>query len=584
MVPSSEQQNIINAPLAPLAVIACAGSGKTATAIKRLVTMRRLLGEDRGRVALLSFSNVAVDTFRKGYRELAHTLPLGGGRGRVDIDTLDGFITSHILRPHAYRTMGANQAAFLVMGSEPFLSGFNCATENFPIPITQLKVGIAGGVTTFYRDFQGNPETLGRQAADQVARLGRTGAYTHELGRYWCYRTLQAQPHLLRALVRRYPHVLVDEAQDIGSLHQAILELLIEAGMQVSLIGDPNQGIYEFAGANGAFLRNCHQSAGVAAFGLTTNYRSLPPILTLANRLSGRADDAHRAAQSERTGAYFVGYSEQDLVGLLDAFRSEVADLGMKLKDSAVLCRGVSLANQLAGLSEPAGQGLVKHFSEAAVLRDVHGRFLDAFSAVARGVINLLNAPPSGLLAQISNPAHDGAMRELKRCLWSFTRNAETGVPSSALAAASEWQPMLLARIRTLLKQIERDFGYAPVDNLGRRLARTGLPAAPLNAGLAISSTPPQRIRVDTVHQAKGESIDAVLYVAKRNHINAMLAGVQTELGRIGYVAATRARNLLWLGVPVNALRELRPALLKAGFQEVAKQPPQSAKMTKVLE
>lgn len=39
--PSLEQQLVIDAPLAPLAVTACAGSGKTATAVQRLVEMRR---------------------------------------------------------------------------------------------------------------------------------------------------------------------------------------------------------------------------------------------------------------------------------------------------------------------------------------------------------------------------------------------------------------------------------------------------------------------------------------------------------------------------------------------------------------
>ena len=36
-------------------------------------------------------------------------------------------------------------------------------------------------------------------------------------------------------------------------MHQAILELLIKAGAQVSLIGDVNQGIFAFAGADGIF-------------------------------------------------------------------------------------------------------------------------------------------------------------------------------------------------------------------------------------------------------------------------------------------------------------------------------------------
>ena len=74
-----------------------------------------------------------------------------------------------------------------------------------------------------------------------MAKLAAVGAYTHSAGRYWVLRVLREEPFVLRALARRYPHVLVDEAQDIGPEHQAILELLIGAGSQVSLIGDPHQ-------------------------------------------------------------------------------------------------------------------------------------------------------------------------------------------------------------------------------------------------------------------------------------------------------------------------------------------------------
>ncbi len=83
------------------------------------------------------------------------------------------------------------------------------------------------------------------------------------------------------------------------------------------------------------------------------------------------------------------------------------------------------------------------------------------------------------------------------------------------------------------------------------------------------------RIRADTVHQAKGESLDAVLYLAaKKEHASALLAGVDAEVGRIGYVAVTRARNLKWLAVPANCLANLRPSLLARGFQEAGAAPP----------
>jgi superfamily I DNA/RNA helicase len=567
---SVEQQEIVDAPLVPIAVIACAGSGKTTTAIHRLVAMRRLLGEERGRVALLSFSNVAVDTFRQGYQTLAQSLPIGTHRSRVDIDTLDGFITSNILRPHAYRTMGSAQAAFLVTGSEPFLDGFTCPTDNFPIRITQVKVGIDKGQTFFYHDVHGSQILLDQRSVTQVVtRLGRYGAYTHDLGRYWCYRTLNEQPQVLRALASRYPHIMVDESQDIGSLHQAILELLVEAGVHVSLIGDPNQGIYEFAGADGNFLRTYHHREGVTVFQLTQNYRSLPSILRLANRLSGRDDVHHRPEEPGTNGVYFISYTEAELPHLLDAFHAVIGNLGLNPDNAAILSRSSSLVEKLTGASEPAGRGLVKVFAEAALLRDAHCKFLEAFKAVARGIISLLDNPPQGLLTKLSHPAHDPSLCELRRRLWAFTRDHETGLPSSELPAAGRWHALLVERVRLMLESIQRDFSLTPVDNLGRRLSRAQLPATPLNRGLDLAAERGPRIRVDTIHQVKGESIDAVLYVATRAHIEAMLDGTETEVGRIGYVAVTRARNLLWLGVPANALRDLRPDLLAAGFQEV---------------
>ncbi|MNW21950.1 hypothetical protein D3C71_2231540 [compost metagenome] len=48
-----------------------------------------------------------------------------------------------------------------------------------------------------------------------------------------------------------------------------------------------------------------------------------------------------------------------------------------------------------------------------------------------------------------------------------------------------------------------------------------------------------------------------------------MLGGTETEDGRIGYVALTRAKNLFWLAVPDSCLGELRADLIQAGFTEV---------------
>lgn len=183
--------------------------------------------------------------------------------------------------------MGATQTPYLVSGSEAFLSSFQywkSKTER-PIPITDVQVGVENRKSNFFIDTQGTVEQLDRgKAQELIEKLGRTGAYTHDLGRYWVIRTLLQQPAILRALATRYPQVLVDESQDLGTMHKVTLEILIKAGVQVSLIGDVNQGIFAFAGADGMFLKTYADRPGVKDYKLTRNYRSLPPIIDIAKR------------------------------------------------------------------------------------------------------------------------------------------------------------------------------------------------------------------------------------------------------------------------------------------------------------
>lgn len=567
---SDEQRAIVDAPTGPLSVIACAGSGKTRTAVHRLVEIRRRMGDQRGRVALLSFSNIAVDTFRDNYRHLAQTLPATAGRGRVDIDTLDAFITTHVLRPHAHRTMGAQQTPYLVSGSEPFLAGFKLKTQHFPQDITSVRVGFRDGDFHFFYSVRNQNFGLNTaKALNLVERLGKAGAYTHDLGRYWCHRALREQPTVLRALVRRYPHILIDESQDIGPCHEAILDLLAGAGMEISLIGDPNQGIYEFSGANGRFLAQYGNRAGVSSFSLTKNYRSVPAILALANQLSNRNDTHDREAPDTVNGPFFTSYRANDRDRLIETFEATIVAAGLDPSRCAILCRAVRLADELSGTDTPVGRGLVKEFVLASILRDKRRDFKSSFEVLARCIVSLLENPPENLLAALLTPARYPEMRHMRRRLWQFVRDPDKGLPPSTLLADTEWLPFLCERVRQLLASLQDEFGLTPVNGLGTRLTRRDLPHASLVVADDLVTQRNSRIRVDTVHKAKGESLDAVLYMATREHIEAMLGGVGTEVGRIGYVAVTRAKNLFWLGVPAVALPGLRQRLLDFGFREI---------------
>ena len=210
----------------------------------------------------------------------------------------------------------------------------------------------------------------------------------------------------------------------------------------------------------------------------------------------------------------------------------------------------------------------MKGLASAAVLRDRRGDYHAAFKTVAACVISLLADAPKGLPAQLAQPARYPQWRPLTREIWAFTRDATGGLPASTLVADIAWQPALLTRIKDLLARIDAKFGLAAAANIGHKLSKKALPNAPLITAADLAVARDIRIRIDTVHKVKGESLDAVLYIAKKVHVQALIDGVDTEVGRIGYVAVTRAKDLFWLGVPASALAELRGPLISLGFRE----------------
>lgn len=568
ITPSVEQDQIINAPLQPMSIIACAGSGKTFTAVHRLAAIRQTLGAHRGRVALLSFSNIAVDTFRNSYEELTNHPSASVAAGRVEISTLDRFFATNVLRDHAVRTMMAESSPFLVTGNEAFLESFKFH-GSYPMTISMMEVGVdEEGICFSYQEFNKTNRLDTAYAEAIIRRLGRLGAYTHSLGRYWCYRTLEEQPSILAALARRYPYILIDEAQDIGTMHQAIIDLLIKAGSVVSLIGDPAQGIYEFAGANGEFINEYAQRDGVSRYDLKTNYRSVPEIVDIANKMSRRDDAANKVDTPHLHSAFFIPYKADELHNLVDAFRTYVSDVGLRVEHSAVLCRSRNLVGKITGATDTQGQGVMKLLARAAILRDREQNYQDAFVLVASSVVSLLSDPPKQLLFRITGPSRDRGDQALRRLIWAFARDANEGLPSAGLAAKTAWHSEMLRRMKDLLDVLQRECGFEHVDNIGRKLSKAKLGSEPLVCDDDLVANGGVGIRVDTVHQAKGESLEAVLYVATKEHVEELLAGTGTEVGRIGYVAVTRARNLMCLAVPDNSLVKLKTRLIDYGFQE----------------
>ncbi len=91
-------------------------------------------------------------------------------------------------------------------------------------------------------------------------------------------------------VLRHFSHLLVDEFQDISPIQYRLIKAWAQQGKSLFVIGDPDQSIYGFRGADSrCFEHLCHDFPTIQQVVLTQNYRSTPQILKCAaSLLSGR--------------------------------------------------------------------------------------------------------------------------------------------------------------------------------------------------------------------------------------------------------------------------------------------------------
>ena len=125
---------------------------------------------------------------------------------------------------------------------------------------------------------------------------------------------IEKEPYIRRCLCARYPWLVIDEYQDLGyPLHRIVLSLLDTGTMKIFAVGDPDQSIYGFTGANPKYLEEITERKDMASIRLGLNYRSGQNIINGAgvilssdvsrNYLSSRGkDDPGEIYFYERSG------------------------------------------------------------------------------------------------------------------------------------------------------------------------------------------------------------------------------------------------------------------------------------------
>ena len=164
---------------------------------------------------------------------------------------------------------------------------------------------------------------------------------------------LRKNPVLRDKLSERFQYVLVDEYQDTNSVQAEIVRQLSSVNRNLIVVGDDAQSIYSFRAAQIKNILSFPETyPGCKTFHLTTNYRSTPQILELANASIARNEEQFKKTlravcdDFEKPNMIPASSGSQEAQYVTEQIL-DLRDEGVELKDMAVLFRASSLSQRL---------------------------------------------------------------------------------------------------------------------------------------------------------------------------------------------------------------------------------------------
>jgi len=281
-------------------VLAGAGSGKTRVITYRIAELIRR-GTRPDRILAVTFTNKAAREMRE--RAMALLGKRGSKQARPEISTFHSLCV-RILRRHIERL--GYPAEFAIYDQSEQESIARATLRDLRVGQEKLRPGdllaIIGGWKT---------KGIRPDAAEGVAENDREQLAALAFGRYQsalraagavdfddlllCTEELFARFEEVRhAEARRFDHVLIDEYQDTNAIQYRIVRALAKDHMNLCVVGDDDQSIYGWRGAEVTHILGfANDWRGAAVVRLEDNYRCRETILELANTLIAHNKNRH---------------------------------------------------------------------------------------------------------------------------------------------------------------------------------------------------------------------------------------------------------------------------------------------------
>ena len=578
-----EQIAYVEEPLARnIYLRACPGSGKTEVIAAKVAKEVREWQHFPAGIAVLSFSRSATG-------ELVERIALArrGGRSTFPhfVGTVDSFFLKQIVNPLAHRLTGYKgrdeDFAIRVVDEQAvcfYRTRYRIGHEH--IPANRFDWDPATGRFVFRHPVPAKQRALNALTLEkyQIEDLAAAKAAFNANG-FATYKDVerlaleilssgQFNDHVDR-LVRRYPHVMIDECQDLSADQIAIFARLAERGVTFHLIGDLEQAIYLFRNCRPEDVAEFVRALGCKEMLLRRNFRSGQSIVDLHGALV-KADKITGQANYAEATCYLVEYRDcpSEALGIFD-------ELAANHAQSVIVARGHSTLHRMR-LGE-AAQGAVQVLAAAiaSFARGHTGDLHEALSAFA------------GYLA--------------KECIQQDTLGEDSFCRPVEMQSALDWHRFLSDCLSVLVeaglakqtltwsawcalhKKALTSLGTVPCPNaecqnvLKALMARqhrapSGLGAALVKAVIAPGSPRSAKRRLATIHEVKGETHDLTMLVSssrqgEQAHWKEWVGNPASEAARFAYVASSRPRHILIWAVKTLKQDE-REALMLLGFHK----------------
>ncbi len=286
---NDKQREAVAAPRSNLLVLAGAGSGKTRVLVHRIAWLMSVENCSPYSIMAVTFTNKAAAEMRHRIGQL-----MGTSQGGMWVGTFHG-LAHRLLRAHH---MDANLPQdFQILDSEDqlrllkrLIKAMNLDEKQWPPRQAMWYINSQKdeGLRPHHIQSYGNPVEQTWQKVYQAYQeaCDRAGLVDFAELLLRAHELWLNKPHILQHYRERFTNILVDEFQDTNNIQYAWIRLLAGDTGKVMIVGDDDQSIYGWRGAQVENIqRFLNDFPGAETIRLEQNYRSTSNILSAANAL-----------------------------------------------------------------------------------------------------------------------------------------------------------------------------------------------------------------------------------------------------------------------------------------------------------